>query len=43
VTFIPGIFTPWAFVVGPILVALAAIKWFWPKPPHREELFVEAP
>ena len=43
VTFIPGIFTPWAFVVGPVLVALVAIKWFWPKPPHKEEMFVESP
>jgi cytochrome c oxidase subunit I+III len=31
VTFIPGIFTPWAFVIGPALCALVAIKWFWPK------------
>jgi len=31
VTFIAGIFTPWAFPVGAVLAAAALIVWFWPR------------
>lgn len=31
VTFIVGVFTPWGFLVGGILTALALLGWFWPK------------
>jgi cytochrome c oxidase subunit I+III len=29
VTFIGGIFTPWAFVVGPVLLFPALLLWLW--------------
>jgi cytochrome c oxidase subunit 1 len=41
VTFIGSIFTPWAVPIGAALVVIALVLWFWPRPPHREEL-VEA-
>ncbi|HEX6925427.1 MAG TPA: cytochrome c oxidase subunit I [Longimicrobiaceae bacterium] len=31
VTFIGGIFTPWAFVIGPALMLPALIGWGWPQ------------
>jgi len=31
VTFIGGIFTPWAFVVGGVLLFLAFLGWGWPR------------
>jgi heme/copper-type cytochrome/quinol oxidase subunit 1 len=37
VTFIGSIFTPWAIPLGAVLVAIALVAWFWPRPPHREE------
>jgi heme/copper-type cytochrome/quinol oxidase subunit 3 len=29
------IFTPWAFPVGCLLLAVPLIGWFWPHPPHK--------
>ncbi|HEX2091159.1 MAG TPA: cytochrome c oxidase subunit I [Longimicrobiaceae bacterium] len=34
VTFIGGIFTPWAFVVGPALLFPALLRWFWTQDRH---------
>ncbi len=31
VTFIAGIFTPWAFPIGGVLVVAALIAWYWPR------------
>jgi cytochrome c oxidase subunit 1 len=31
VTFIGGIFTPWAFVVGGVLLFMAFLGWGWPR------------
>jgi cytochrome c oxidase subunit I+III len=44
VTFIAGIFTPWAFVVGPVLGYFALLWWAWPRgnPPGAHEV-VEVP
>jgi cytochrome c oxidase subunit 1 len=41
-TFIGSIFTPWAIPAGAVLVVIALLAWFWPRPPHREER-MEAP
>ncbi|HET7435455.1 MAG TPA: cytochrome c oxidase subunit I [Thermoanaerobaculia bacterium] len=35
---ITAIFTPWGVPLGFVLVALAMVAWFWPKPPHKELL-----
>ena len=35
VTFIGGMFTPWAFVWGAALSTVALTGWFWPRPPHK--------
>jgi cytochrome c oxidase subunit I+III len=43
VTFIAGIFTPWAFPIGGALAMLALLSWFWPRAPHREELMEAQP
>jgi cytochrome c oxidase subunit I+III len=43
VTFIASIFTPWGAVVGGALVAIGLIGWFWPRPPHREEILEATP
>jgi cytochrome c oxidase subunit I+III len=43
VGFIPGIFTPWAFVVSGVLITAAMVYWFLPKKPHREEMWLEDP
>jgi cytochrome c oxidase subunit I+III len=37
VTFIMGIFTPWGFVVGPVLLLPALIGWGWPRAVPAEE------
>jgi cytochrome c oxidase subunit 1 len=42
VTFIGIIFTPWAFVYGFVLIAIAMTLWFWPRrkdkhPRHHEQ------
>jgi cytochrome c oxidase subunit I+III len=42
ITFIGIIFTPWAFVFGGSLIAIAMILWFWPRrhdkhPRHHEQ------
>jgi cytochrome c oxidase subunit I+III len=36
VTFIPGMFTPWAFPIGAAASTIALTGWFWPKRPNRE-------
>jgi cytochrome c oxidase subunit I+III len=44
VTFIAGIFTPWAFVVGPALLLPPLIGWGWPKwKPEPERSPAEEP
>jgi cytochrome c oxidase subunit I+III len=44
VTFVGGIFTAWAFVVGPALLAIALTGWGWPKQkPPAERSFSEEP
>ncbi len=43
VTFIAVIFHPWGAVIGTGLTAAALIGWFWPKPPHREEMLEANP
>jgi cytochrome c oxidase subunit I+III len=35
VTFITAIFTPWGYVIGPVIAGAAAVGWFWPKGPHK--------
>jgi heme/copper-type cytochrome/quinol oxidase subunit 1 len=42
-TFIGSIFTPWAIPAGTLLVAIALIAWFWPRPPFREERTEDSP
>jgi cytochrome c oxidase subunit I len=42
VTFIAGMFTPWALPVGIALGLPVLVGWFWPRPPHQE-LNVEQP
>lgn len=37
VTFIVAIFTPWGFVIGPLLLAVALIGWGWPQDPAESE------
>jgi len=34
--FVGLIFTPWAFVIGLPIAAIAAIGWFWPTTPEKE-------
>jgi cytochrome c oxidase subunit I+III len=41
--FILAIFTPWGVPIGGLLVTIALVGWFWPTPPHREELMEEQP
>ena len=42
VFFIASIFTPWAMVWGPLLVAVALVFWFWPRQREAaEELALE--
>jgi cytochrome c oxidase subunit I+III len=36
-------FTPYAFPVGGAWIAACLIGWYWPTPPHREELAPEQP
>ncbi|HET7234259.1 MAG TPA: cytochrome c oxidase subunit I [Longimicrobium sp.] len=44
VTFIAGIFTPWAFLIGPALMFAPLVLWFWPKRKEpRERSFAEEP
>jgi cytochrome c oxidase subunit 1/cytochrome c oxidase subunit I+III len=43
VTFIVGLFTPWAVVIGSPLAGAALIGWYWPSRPHAEELADEQP
>ncbi|HET7464873.1 MAG TPA: cytochrome c oxidase subunit I [Longimicrobium sp.] len=44
VTFIFGIFTPWAFLVGPALMFAPLVLWFWPRRKEpRERGFAEEP
>ncbi len=44
VTFIGAIYTPWAFVVGPVLLLPALIGWAWPRQkPPGERSFPEEP
>ena len=43
VTFIGSIFTPWAVPIGGALVTVALIVWFWPRRPHRDEMFEVSP
>ena len=35
---ISGIFTPWGFVVGAVLVLPCMVAWFWPKGDPAREL-----
>jgi hypothetical protein len=37
VTLIPGIFTPWAFLVGPILTGIALTCWFFGDPNYENK------
>jgi cytochrome c oxidase subunit I+III len=43
VTFIGGIFTPWAFVFGPALGYLALLAWVWPRGGKAHPEIVEVP
>ena len=44
VTFVGGIFTPWAYVVGPALLLPAFIGWGWPRgKPAKERRYGEEP
>jgi cytochrome c oxidase subunit 1 len=43
VTFIAGIFTPWAFVFGPALGYFALLWWAWPRGRHDTHEVVEVP
>jgi cytochrome c oxidase subunit I+III len=43
VTFVYGIFTPWAAVIGGVLVLAALAGWFWPRPPYKQAFMKEQP
>jgi cytochrome c oxidase subunit I len=44
ITFIGGIFTPWAFVIGPSLLFFAMLGWGWPRGgPSHDEPFEKEP
>jgi cytochrome c oxidase subunit I+III len=43
ILFIGSIWTPWAVLVGGGAIVLALLNWFWPRPPHREEMLEESP
>jgi cytochrome c oxidase subunit I+III len=43
VTFIASIFTPWGVVIGAVPTVPALVAWFWPKPPHREDILEPNP
>jgi cytochrome c oxidase subunit 1 len=41
--FIGSIFTPWAVIAGGVPLVAALVGWFWPRPPHREEILEPRP
>ncbi|HET9627268.1 MAG TPA: cytochrome c oxidase subunit I [Kofleriaceae bacterium] len=41
--FIGSIFTPWAVIGGGASLVVALVAWFWPRPPHREEMLEAKP
>jgi cytochrome c oxidase subunit I+III len=41
VTFIGGVFTPWGFVVGPVLLFPAMLGWLWPRKITDERSYAE--
>ncbi len=38
--FIIAIFTPWGIPIGALLAGIVLVVWFWPKPPHRQEILM---
>jgi cytochrome c oxidase subunit I+III len=43
VMFIGSIFTPWGVIAGGVPIVAGLVGWFWPRPPHREEMLEANP